>query len=84
MLDCLRGGPLKYNSVNMRDQKNAWKGYFFHGKACNVHDALRVWKTVFLEEKGTFDICLSRKKGTISSQTFLPDLYVSALNIQLD
>ncbi len=78
------GGPLKYNSVHMRDQKNAWKGYFFHRKARNARDVLRVWKTVFLEEKGTFEICLSREKGTIFSQTFLPDLYVSALNTQLN
>ena len=68
----------------LRDQKNAWKGYFFQGKARNARDALKVWKTVFLEEKGTFEICLSREKGTISSPTFFPDLYVSALNTQLD
>ncbi len=78
------GGPLKYNSVHMGDQKNAWKGYFFHGKARNASDALRMWKTVFLEEKGTFDICLSCEMGTISFQNFFSDLYASVLNAQLD
>ena len=68
----------------MRDQKNAWKGYFFHRKARSSCDALRVWKTVVLEEKGTFETCLSRKKRTISSKSFLANLYVSALNTQLD
>ncbi len=51
----------------MRDQKNAWKGYFFHGKA---RDTLRVWKTVFWEEKGTFEICLSHENGTIRDASF--------------
>ncbi len=63
----------------MRDQKNAWKGYFFHRKVRNVCKKKGV-KKVFLEEKGTLKIYLSRKKGTIFSQTFLPNLYVSALN----
>ena len=53
----------KYNSVHMHDQKKAWKWYFFYVKARNVRDALRVSKTVFLEERGTFDICLSCEKG---------------------
>ncbi len=41
---------------------------------CNTHGALRVSKTVFLEEKGTF-WNLSHEKGTL----FFLDLYVSAL-----
>ena len=60
-------GPLKYNSVHMRDQKKAWKFYFFHGKVRNARATLRVWKTVFWEEKDTFEIYLSHEKGTISS-----------------
>ncbi len=39
-------------------------------------DSLRVSKTVFLKEKGrvpTFEVCLSHEKGTIFSQSFLPD-----------
>ena len=47
--------------------KNAWKVYFFHRKARNACDVLRVSKTVFLEEKGTFEICLSHEKGTMFS-----------------
>ena len=39
-----------------------------------TRDALRASKTVFLAEKGTFEICLSREKGTL----FFLDLYVSA------
>ena len=60
------------------------KGTFSHGKVFDARDALRVWKTVFLEEQGTFEICLSPEKGAISSQTFLPDLYVSVLNTLLN
>ena len=42
-----------------------WKGYFFHRKARNARDTLRVSKKVVLEENGTFEICLSRGKGTL-------------------
>ncbi len=47
-------------------------------------DALRVSKTVRFEENGIFEISLSLEKGTIFSKCFLPDLYLSALNTQLD
>ncbi len=49
-------------------------------------DALRVSKTVFLEEKGTSEIYISFscEKGTIFSQSFFPDLYVSAREAKVD
>ena len=73
-------GDHSNNSLHMGDQKTLEKGTFFTGRRVT----LRVWKIVLLEEKGTFEIHLSRKKGTISSQTFLPNLYASTLNTQLD
>ncbi len=66
------GGHSNITVYTCVTKKNAWKGYFFHRKARNAHDTLRVSKTVFLEEKGTFEICLSHKKGTFSPNIFFP------------
>ncbi len=51
--------------------------YFFVTKAHNASDALKMSKTVFWEEKGTytFEIDLSHEKGIVFSQSFLPNLY---------
>ena len=72
---------------HMRDKKKCVKRILFHRKACNARDALRMSKTEFWEEKGTFEICLSREKGTIFSQSFVPNLYhdiVSAREAKVD
>ncbi len=67
--------PQIYNSVHMCDpKKNAWKGYFFHMKARNARDALRVSKTVYFGRKGYLNF------GTISNLFFLIYMWVLTMH----
>ncbi len=69
-------------------KKTREKGTFFHRKSRNARDALRVSKAVFLKEKGTFEICLSRKRVPFSPNIFFPTregkLIMISFNTQLE
>ena len=70
------GGHSNITVYTCVTKKTCEKGTFFTcRKARYSHDTLRMSKTVFWEEKDTFEICLSGVKGTIFFQTFLLNLY---------
>ena len=70
---------LKYNCthVHLHVTNMCEKGTFFHRKALNVHDALRMSKTVFLQENGILKFVFHTKRVPFSLNLFFL-IYVSA------